>query len=218
MRAFAVERGVPHPRDGVRTLHSVLEPREILYASFRMPKWAIIIIVILAAVGLWLYFGISAVFSAERDLLGRLNDTAKFYISMDADYIQPLLANSALPDADKATVSAISSQLKTLAQSKNADEQFRNLLPVQRAMIGFFATEGLPDEFVADSRYVNWNKNASNLGEASSYILEYNRALSLYNARLNSPAGKVARYWHVIEHRSYIGIDGSLQDQTLVTF
>lgn len=183
-----------------------------------MRKWAIIIVVILAAVGLWLYFGISAVMSAERDLLGRLNDTAQFYVSMDADYVQPLLANSALPDADKATVSAISTQLRTLAQSKNANEQFVNLLPVQRAMIGFFATDGLPDEFLADSRYVNWNKNASNLGEASRYILEYNMALSRYNARLDTPAGKIARYWHVIEHRSYISIDGSLQDQTLVTF
>ncbi|MBP9850483.1 MAG: hypothetical protein KBC47_02215 [Candidatus Peribacteraceae bacterium] len=183
-----------------------------------MRKWIIIIVVILAGVGLWLYLGISAVVSAERDLLARLDDTAQFYVSIDANYIQPLLTNSAFGDADKATVAAISTQLKTLAESKNPNEQFTNLLPVQRAMIGFFATQDLPNEFVADSRYVNWNKNATNLGEASSYILAYNTALSRYNAELNTPAGNIARYWHVIEHRSYIGIDGSLQDQTHVSF
>lgn len=183
-----------------------------------MRKWTIIIIVILAAVGIWLYFGISSVVSAERDLLGRLNDTAKFYISMDADYVQPLRENSALPEGDKSALVDISAKLQALAQSRDAGEQFKNLIIIQRAMIGFFSTTVLPDEFVADSRYVNWNKNASNFGEASRYIYNYNTALSLYNARLNSPAGKIASFWHTIEQRSYISIDGSLQDQTHVSF
>jgi len=181
-------------------------------------KWTTIIIVILTAIGLWLYFGVSSVFSAERDLLMRLDDLVTYYASLDTDYVQPLMTSPILPDADRTTLAAISSQLKTLSLSSDASEKFNNLLLAQRATISFFITPGLPEEFTADARYVNWNKNASSLGETSRLVHDYNVALSLYNARLRSPAGKVARYWRTVKHRSYLGVDGSLQEETHVSF
>lgn len=181
-------------------------------------KWPTIIVVILAAVGLWLYFGVSSVFTAERDLIMRLDELVTYYASLDKDYVQPLITNPVLPDADKATLSDISSRLKTLASSTDASEKFENLLLAQKATMSFFITPGLPEEFTADARYVNWNKNASSLGETSRLVHDYNVALSLYNARLRSPAGKIARYWRTVEHRSYLGVDGTLQDETRVSF
>ena len=178
----------------------------------------LILIAVLVIAGLWLFFGISAVFSAERDLLARLDTLAKYYVSMDEEYVIPLQTIPALPDDNRKMLQGISEKLKTLAVSRGPKEQLENLLLVQRGMLAFFAGAGLPEEFTANVKYADWNKNATNQGQASKLVYEYNVALSIYNARLRTPVGKIAGSMHMLAHRSYLGIDGTVQNQTRISF
>ncbi len=178
----------------------------------------VIIVLVVAAIFVWLYTAFSSVLSAERDLLAKLDDLSRYYASMDAEYVQPLLTHPALSAADAQTLAGVAEDLQDLGRSKNASEQFEHLRAAQHSILGFFMTQGLSDDFTSDSRYLEWAKNASNLGTASSLLFAYNTSLSLYNARSQSPVGKVANYLHPLQHRLYLGIDGTLQAQPLVTF
>ena len=183
-----------------------------------MRTWKIIIIVILIGVSVWLYLGISAFFRAESDVLQQLDEMTQYYVSMDAEYVQPLAMSSVLSDDQRATLADISTKITTLSEAKNSTEQFENLLLVQRSIISFLSDQGLPEEFMSEERYKNWNTNASNRGEASRLAYNYNVALSLYNARHRTYIGKIASYWRLVHHRSYIGIDGTLQEETRISF
>ncbi len=180
--------------------------------------WIIIAVAILVGLSIWLYIGISSVFKAERDLVGTLDLLAQHYVSMDALYLEPLQSNTALPPADLQVLREVSDKYKALAQARDADAKLNALIAVQRTTIDFFWTPGLPDAFILDSRFTNWNKEASNQGKASELLRNYNVTLSLYNARLQSTAGKIAGYWRTMEKRPYLGIDGSLQGDPQVTF
>ncbi len=185
-----------------------------------MRTWSIVTVLVIGIIALVysFYSGIAGVFNAEKDLLARLNALSQSYASMNADYVAPLLSSHVLPDGDKESLEQISTQMKDLGATKNPNQQFEKLLALQRSIIVFFNLPGLPEEFTQDTRYVNWNTNASNVGHVSRLVYDYNVALSLYNARLLTPSGKIASYWHTLDHRSYIGIDGTLQDQTHVSF
>lgn len=180
--------------------------------------WVILGILLLVGFGVWLSLGISSVFSAERDLFTRLDAIVTYYESMDQTYVKPLQAHPDLSPGDSAALQDVSEKLQELPRAKNHNEKVDLLLAAQAATIGFFTTPGFPESFSSDPLYIAWNRNASNVGEASALIRDYNEALSLYNARLETPVGSLAAYWRSFERREYLGIDGKTQRETLVTF
>lgn len=183
-----------------------------------MKKWIIAVVVVLCLLAGWMYFAFASLVSAERDLLARLDAIVQYYVSMDTDYVQPLMTTTSLSESDRESLAAISAQLRALASHTDSSDQLTKLLDVQRSTIAFFTNPALSEQLTLDSRYAQWNKNASNQGHASELVRDYNVALSLYNAQLRTPAGKIASFWHTVEHRAYLGINGLLEAETKITF
>lgn len=179
----------------------------------------IVLGIILIGVIVWLWIGVSRVINAEHDVMVRFHDVVQYYVSMDQDYVVPLLASSGqLSAGDTTALRSIDKQMRDLGSIVSTDDQYDKLLVLQKAVIAFVGTSGYPEAFANDARYQQWNKNSTNLGQASVFVKSYDEALSLYNARLNSTAGQLAGLWKRWAHHQYLGIDGSLQNETRISF
>lgn len=174
-------------------------------------------IIVLAAI-VWLYIGVSRVISAENDVRARFRDIVQYYVSMDQDYVTPLVRAQSLGSADMQSLQDISSKMRALGQVVDVDEQYEKLILLQKVVISFIGSGSYTEEFMADPRLSQWSKNATNYGIASMKVRAYNEALSAYNARFQSTAGKLAGLWKRWSHHQYLGIDGSEEDEVFVTF
>lgn len=183
-----------------------------------MRRFLVIGLLILISVGWWLYAGVTAVLETERDLFTRLDALVSYYVSMDNAYVQPLLDRPSLSSSEKVFLEEISADLASLSDAPDANTKVDRLLTAQSSMITFFASPARDESIRTDSLFNEWSMNATNRGHASSLVKEYNEALSLYNARGGTLAGRIASLWGTVERRSYLGIDGTTQQTTQVTF
>ena len=179
---------------------------------------AAVTVLILGGIGLWMFFGISRVVQAERDVVARFDELAGYYATLDEQYVSPLQSNAELQPGDRETLTSIEKSLGALSAMPDRNERYEKLRATQKSIIAFFGTPGLPESFTADVRYQAWNKNATNYGEASARLKSYNDALGLYNSRLDSSAGKLVSLWRRWGHLRYLRIDGSLEDIPQVSF
>lgn len=179
----------------------------------------IVLGVILVGVAIWLFVGISRVINTEHEVIARFHDVVQYYVSMDQEYVMPLLsASGGLVGGDLEKLQIIDRQMRDLGTTVNADDQYEKLLMLQRTIIPFLGSVAFPENFQSSALYQEWSKNCTNLGKASALIKEYNEVLSLYNAQITSHAGRLAGFWKRWSHRQYLSIDGSLQEETRVTF
>lgn len=183
-----------------------------------MRRFLIIGLIVLIPLGWWLYTGAMAVLEAERDLFTRLDTLVSYYVSMDDAYVQPLLDRPSLSPSEKVFLEEISADLASLSDAPDANTTVDRLLVAQSSMITFFASPVGDESIRTDPLFSEWSTNATNRGHASSLVKEYNEALSLYNARGETLAGRIASLWNTMERRSYLGIDGTTQETTQVTF
>ncbi len=184
-----------------------------------LKKILLVLGVVLIGLAIWVTIGISRVVRAEQDVMGRFHEVVQYYVSMDQEYVLPLLsASGGLIGVDLEKLQTIDRQMRDLGSTVNTDEQYDKLLMMQRTIIPFLSTVPFPETFQAAALYQEWSQNCTNLGKASGLIKTYNEALSLYNARLSSNAGKLAGLWKRWEHHQYLSIDGSLQDETQISF
>lgn len=174
-------------------------------------------IVVVLVLG-WLFIELSRVLQAESDVKTRFHDIVVYYVSMDQDYVIPLLNTGILDGANRDALVGIDDAMKDLGSTPDADAQYDKLIALQKRIIPFLATTTFPETFMTDNRLTQWNKNATNLGQASNIIRSYNEALSAYNARIRSAAGKLAGLWKRWGHHQYLSIDGTLEDETVVSF
>lgn len=183
-----------------------------------MKRWPIILTVVLLGIVVWLYFGISRVVQAEKDVIARFDDLVRYYTEMNTQYIVPVMTNPELGEGDRQALSELKTSLDKLQAMQNRDDQYEALRALQKKMLGFFATTIVPESVSVDSRYQQWNKNVTNFGGASSVLKAYNDALGLYNALTKSSAEKIVTYWRSWEHRQYLAINGDLEDTPQVSF
>ena len=183
-----------------------------------MRRFLTIGLIVLIPLGWWLYAGVTNVLEAEQDLFTRLDTLALYYVSMDDAYVQPLLDRPLLSSSEKVALEQISADLSSLSDAPNANTKVDRLLTAQSSMIAFFASPASDESIRTDSLFSEWSTNATNRGRASSLVKEYNEALSLYNAGGETQAGRIAFLWSTMERRSYVGIDGTTQQTTQVTF
>lgn len=179
---------------------------------------AVIIGILFLALGYSVFTGFSSVVRAEHDLLMRLDALTEYYVSMDTDYVRPLITSGLASDAEAISLREISEKLELLAASENPDEKRKNLLAVQSSTIAFFSLPGLSEALSTDQRFKDWNTNASSRGRASQLVYDFNVALSLYNARLTTYTGRIARFWQSLENHSFLSTDGTEEAQTHVSF
>jgi hypothetical protein len=177
-----------------------------------------VIALIAGGVGLWMFFGISRVVQAERDVVARFDELAGYYATLDEEYVSHLTGNTDLQAGDRAALLSLEQSLRALPVMPGRNERYEALRKVQKDTIAFFGTPNLPESLVLDARYQAWNKHASNYGQASAHLKNYNDALGLYNSRLDSSAGKLVSLWRRWGHHRYLGIDGSLEDTPQVSF
>jgi hypothetical protein len=160
----------------------------------------------------------SRVVKAENDVVARFDELVRYYVDMGPTYITPVMGHSDLAEGDRARLAELQQSLQTLSAMPSRDEQFEELRIVQKKMLGFFATTILPESMSADPQYQQWSKNATNFGEASTLLKNYNDALGLYNALSKSSAGKLVTAWRSWNHHQYLSVSGELEETPQVSF
>jgi len=191
---------------------------KLWYDDLMVRKFLIILGIVAIAVAVWLYIGVSRVISTENDVKKNFKDIVQYYVSMEQEYVAPLIASEALQDGDKKALQEIGKQMRDLGQTIDLDQQYTKLLVLQKTIIVFIGSSSYPESFMADNRLAQWSKNATNFGTASLKIKTYNESLSAYNTSFKSTAGKLAGVWKRWSHHQYLGINGSQEDETIITF
>ncbi len=181
-------------------------------------RFLIILAVVLVALGIWAWMSASSIIRAERDLEAKFNAVVTHYVDMKLSYVDPLLRLSSITEQDKAVLTKIGDDLSALATANGVDAKHQQLLASQRSIIQAFTSGVLSEKITIDPHYLEWNTQASNSGKASDLILQYNRALNVYNVGMRSVIGSLMKHLTKWTNTEYISIDGKTTDGTIVSF
>jgi len=171
----------------------------------------IILFIIVVAIAIWLWMSTENVLSSERSVAAKFSEIVTHYVDMGRQYVTPLSQFSSLPESDLKGLEEIARDLAALGNAGGIQQKYNLLLVAQKRTIDFFTSGGLSDALVTDSRYIEWNTNATSRGKASVLVLEYNQALQRYNNGMETIAGKLLQYWPRWQFHEFLGIDGKTQ-------
>ena len=187
---------------------------------FRCMKRRLLILLSFVLLGLvfWLYISASKIFKAKADVQQKYQAVITAYIDMGPAYIDPLRNIHDLSRSDQDELKSISDHLKEFAQQKDMKKQYDLLLSFQHEIISFFASSGKGDSLTSDPHYLEWNTNASNRGNVSLIIQEYDQALSNYNGLTTGVVGHFLDQRSHWEYNNYLSVNGTTQVETKIHF
>ena len=174
--------------------------------------------VIFAGLAIWVWFAAHQIVQLQRNVDARFHLVVQYYVDMRQEYVDPLQNLPGITDDDLRGLKSISAHLSDLATTQSSDDQYDKLLAVQHEMIAFFTKPGMSEILTTDVHYSQWNTGATNSGQSSLLLNEYNQALMEYNVAMKSAIGRVMLYWPHWNHPEYISVDGKTQKATLIKF
>lgn len=166
----------------------------------------------------WVYQISSSINRAEGEVLARFQQVVSIYADMRLKYIEPLLNIPDVPEADRSDLIAIRDHLQSIDETVLPDDQYESLITLQKEMTVFFQNTSLSERLTADSYFIEWRKECSNLGEVRSLLFAYNTALAFYNGALKSPVGRLKSLQKHWDHPEFIGVDGTTERETKIIF
>jgi hypothetical protein len=178
----------------------------------------VVFAVVLIALGVWFWMSTARIIRSERDLTAKLNAIITYYVEMKASYTHPLLNLSEVTSQDRAALTRINDELSALEQTNGVEAGYQQLRVVLRSINRVLSSGELSEKVTIDSHYQEWNINATNRGRASELILEYNRALNMYNMQMQSVLGTFLKQWIKWPFTEYLSINGDTMESTTVSF
>lgn len=178
----------------------------------------LVVFLILIGIGVWIFFRISAIDQAERDVSTRFDAVVSFYVNIRPQYLEPLLNISDGTESNRKDLTSLADHLEALGKIADADERHEKLIAVQREMNAIFQGASLSATITSDRHFIEWNKEASSRGHASKLLYEYNMALAAYNAVKKSTIGRLMDFWPHWNHHEFLSVDGTTQAETTIHF